>query len=55
MATDWDEVFKKRPDLSPPDREEAVKRALQQSELKQLAKSAKQPSRRGRSGGRSIG
>ena len=34
----WDRLFFDRPDLDPPGREEALKRALQRTEQKKLAK-----------------
>ena len=48
----WDRFFFDYPEMEPPGREEAVKRALQRTEERKLAKECRKPSRRGRSGGR---
>ena len=48
----WDRFFFDYPGMEPPGREEAIKRALQRSEERKLAKECRKPSRRGRSGGR---
>lgn len=49
MATDWEEIFALRRDLSPPDYYAAVERAAQRIELKKLAKECRRPSsKRGR-------
>ena len=48
----WDVIFMDYPELDPPGREEAVKRALQRIEEKKKAKECRKPSRRGRNGGR---
>ena len=35
-ASDWDEFFRRRPDLSPPGYHEAIKRAEKRSEERRL-------------------
>ena len=45
----WDELFERKPDLTPPGREEAIKRALQRSEEKRQAKLCRKPKGRGKS------
>ena len=51
MATDWEEIFRQRPDLSPPGYETAVKDALRSWQEKQDREQCRKPSRRGSSGG----
>ena len=48
----WDKLFLDDPSLDPPGREEAMKRALQRTEERKLAKECRKPSRRGSNGGR---
>lgn len=52
MATDWEEIFRQRPDLSPPGYEKAVKDALRSWQERQEREQCRKPSRRGRNGGR---
>ena len=52
MATDWEEIFRERPDLSPPGYEKAVKDALRSWQEKKEREECRKPSRRGSSGGR---
>ena len=51
MATDWEEIFKQRPELSPPGYDKAVEDALRSWEEKQQRQQCRKPSRRGRNGG----
>lgn len=44
----WDELFKQKPEMTPPKREEAVKRALQRSQEKKEAKECRKPRGRGK-------
>ena len=44
----WDELFERKPDLTPPGREEAIKRAIQRSEEKKAAKECRKPRGRGK-------
>ena len=48
----WDRFFFDFPELSPPGREEAIKRAIQRSEERKAARECRKPSRRGRNDGR---
>ena len=52
MATDWQKIFKQRPDLSPPGYDEAVEDALRSWQEKKERDECRKPSRRGRNGGR---
>ena len=52
MATDWEEIFRERPDLSPPGYEKAVEDALRSWQEKQDREQCRKASRRGSSGGR---
>ena len=52
MATDWEEIFKQRPDLSPPGYEKAVEDALHSWQEKKEREQCRKPSRRGRNDGR---
>ena len=45
----WDRLFIDVPELEPPGRDEAVRRALQRSEERKLAKECRKPRGRGKS------
>ena len=46
MATDWQKIFKQRPDLSPPGYDEAVEDALRSWQEKKEREECRKPSRR---------
>ena len=52
MATDWEEIFRERPDLSPPGYDKAVEDALRSWQEKKEREQCRKASRRGRNGGR---
>ena len=48
MATDWAEIFRRRPDLTPPGHDEAAKAAAAAWEEKQLREQCRKPKGRGK-------
>ena len=52
MATDWEEIFRERPDLSPPGYDKAVEDALRSWQEKKEREQCRKPFRRGRNDGR---
>ena len=52
MATDWEKIFRRRPELSPPGYKKAVEDALRSWQERQEREQCKKPSRRGRNDGR---